>query len=198
MNINSTNNNEKHTTILNELKAELEATDNAPTDVMQFSATEKSQATMRGLVMNNGVDTIKFQEAKDWSGSVFGTYPPSITVERTVNITHQGVPPKDYNGSKGAVVYVGSNVQGKSDNCAWVLAWYIPGDGSSNKIYVETGPSTKYPFHMIDWDAIEGKLESSGSDNHYRDDDTGAEASAQITSTGNIPKVVAVFDATPN
>ncbi|XP_057251430.1 uncharacterized protein LOC125498413 [Beta vulgaris subsp. vulgaris] len=60
----------------------------------------------------------------------------------------------------GAVVYVGPNVQGGPDNCAWIMAWSTPGDGTENKIYVETGPSTKYPSGSIDWDTIKSSCKT--------------------------------------
>lgn len=59
---------------------------------------------------------------------------------------------------------------------------------------METGPSTKYPLGNIDWDPIRAKLTASHTDSYYRDEDTGAEASASIDQSGNIPAAAAVFE----
>lgn len=61
---------------------------------------------------------------------------------------------------------------------------------------METGPCSKYPKNKIDWDSIKDKLMNSINESNHRDDDTGAEASAKIDETGNIPACAAVFDVT--
>ncbi|XP_057542883.1 jasmonate-induced protein homolog [Amaranthus tricolor] len=192
---------DNHRAALDKLKAELGsgAESGLGDDVkMAYSNVnaQPSQATTRACMLNDGVGTITLHDYKDWSGKVFGSYPPSIPMTRSGKSTHRGVPPKDSQGSMGAVVYVGSNVQGQPNNCAWVLAWWVAGDGSSNKIYVETGPCSKYPKNKIDWDSIKDKLMNSINESNHRDDDTGAEASAKIDETGNIPACAAVFDVT--
>ncbi|CAO2828768.1 unnamed protein product [Amaranthus hypochondriacus] len=193
---------DNHREALNNLKEELgSGTESGLGDqnVIAYNSAndaQPSQATTRACMLNNGVGAITLHDHKDWSGKVFGSYPPSIPMTRSGKSTHRGVPPKDAKGSMGAVVYVGSNVQGQPNNCAWVLAWWVPGDGSSNKIYVETGPCSKYPKGEIDWDSIQDKLMNSTHESHDRNDDTGAEACAEIDQNGNIPACAAVFDVT--
>ncbi|XP_010670303.2 jasmonate-induced protein homolog [Beta vulgaris subsp. vulgaris] len=184
---------EKHAAAIIEMMAELGTGDDVP-DSGDSGTKGKSQATTRALMVNNGFGNATFQEKKDWSGSVIGAYPPSLGVNRPGKYTHRGVPPKDFKGSKGAVVYVGSNVQAGPINSAWILAWNVPGDGSPNQIYVETGPNTKYGKGNVDWDSIQNSLNNPKSESHYRDEDTGAEASAKINATGNSPAASAVFD----
>ncbi|CAO2828766.1 unnamed protein product [Amaranthus hypochondriacus] len=190
-----------HREALDKLHAELESGAESGLgdhDVIAFSSVNAQpfQATTRACMLNNGVGTITLHDHKDWSGKVFGSYPPSIPMTRSGKFTHRGIPPKDTKGSMGAVVYVGPNVQGQPINCAWVLAWWVPGEGSPNKVYVETGPCSKYPKGNIDWDSIKDKLMNSICESHDRNEDTGAEASAKIDQTGNIPACVALFDVT--
>lgn len=67
-----------------------------------------------------------------WVGSVFGTYPLTINRGATRGITTRGKPSGDPAGSKVAVVYAGSNVEDGSNNCAWLVAWHVPADGSTS------------------------------------------------------------------
>ncbi|XP_057251938.1 jasmonate-induced protein homolog [Beta vulgaris subsp. vulgaris] len=184
--------NEKHRAAIDELKKELGANESPLSD----ARNAKAQATTKASMLNNGVGTIKFQEKKDWSGSIVGSIPPTIQLNKSGKFSHRGTPPKDSNGSMGAMVYVGPNVQGGSDNCAWIMAWSTPGDGTENKIYVETGPSTKYPSGSIDWDTIKSSLQNSSNESHYFDEDSQTEVSAQIAKNGNNPLAAAVFDVT--
>lgn len=111
---------------------------------------QKQQVNVKAELRNDtSKGTLTFQEKKDWSGSVFGDYPEKISINRTDKFEHSGVPPHDLNGSMGGVIYVGPNVQGGPDKCAWLLAWSAVGDDATpNKV-------CKYKFEFvlssIDW-----------------------------------------------
>uniref|UniRef100_A0A803MNG3 Jasmonate-induced protein n=2 Tax=Chenopodium quinoa TaxID=63459 RepID=A0A803MNG3_CHEQI len=148
-------------------------------------------ATTGGWILNFGEDTIVFQEPKDWSGSVLGDYPPQIDVKTSAKFTHQGD-----DGSMGAVVYVGPRKKGGSTECAWVFAWYTPGNGNANKTYVEVGPAEDYPKGNIDrWEIIKANLlNAPGHTSHAIDNvKTGAEASSSIK-PGYTSVATSVFD----
>lgn len=97
-----------------------------------FQAAAQTTTTVK--MLNNGVGAVKYQENKDWSGSIFGSYPKTVAIGGIGKFSHRGVPPQDSEGSKGAIVYVGPRVEGGPDDCAWVFAWSVPDDGSSNKV----------------------------------------------------------------
>ena len=156
-----------------------------------------AQTTTHAEMLNNGVGTVKFQEKKDWSGSVFGSYPQSIATSRSGKFSHRGVPPQDVEGSMGGIVYVGPRVQGGSDDCAWVFAWSVAGDGTPNKVYAECGLASKYPPGNINWDKIKTSLTTASSEIEYSDDTSRSEISASIDASGNTPALAVVFQVNP-
>lgn len=109
----------------------LMASNNVPAGAL--NALAQSQATTTMNMSNMGVGQMIVHDKFDWSGSVLGSY-PTINTMNTRNFIHRGVPPKDPQGSYGCVIYAGPNVQGGANNCAWVLAWKVLGDGSPNKV----------------------------------------------------------------
>lgn len=131
---------EEQRVILDKLKAEL------PEAVMPVTASgllgddkkgKSTQVYVRASMLNNGVATMNYRDHKLWSGSIIGSYPDDIEMNGARSTTHQGVPPKDTEGSMGAIVFVGPNVQDGADDCAWVLAWSVLGDGTTeNKVNI--------------------------------------------------------------
>ncbi|XP_057251685.1 jasmonate-induced protein homolog [Beta vulgaris subsp. vulgaris] len=120
--------NEKHRAAIDELKKELGANESPLSD----ARNAKAQATTKASMLNNGVGTIKFQEKKDWSGSIVGSIPPTIQINKSGKFSHRGTPPKDSNGSMELGVRWSQCASGP-DNCAWIMAWSTPGDGTENK-----------------------------------------------------------------
>lgn len=115
---------EKNRAILVDLKNEIKSS---------IGARNSNQATTNMNMSNTGVGKMIVYDKHDWSGSVLGTY-PNIDRNDSANFIHRSVLPKDPQGSYGCVIYAGPNVQDGSDNCAWVLAWKVLGDGSPNKV----------------------------------------------------------------
>ncbi|CAO2828762.1 unnamed protein product [Amaranthus hypochondriacus] len=175
---------EKNMGILIQLKNEIKSS--------KAAALDQSQASTIMNMTNMGVGKMTVHAQKDWSGSVLGIYPNMDRYE-TRNFIHRATPPKDPLGSYGCVIYAGPNVQGGAVNCAWVLAWRAPGDGSKNQVYVKTGLLSQYPKDDVDWAAIKTSLDGSGNTSQTRDPTSGAEASAIIDESGNIAAASALF-----
>ena len=98
-----------------------------------IGARNSNQATTNMNISNTGVGKMIVHDKHDWSGSVLHTY-PNIDTNDSANFIHRSILPEDPQGSYGCVIYAGPNVQGGSDNCAWVLAWKVLGNASLNKV----------------------------------------------------------------
>lgn len=61
------------------------------------------------------------------------------------------------------------------------------------QVYVEAGPAAKYQPATLDWDKVKQKLDNSSDTSYYKDQPTGAEASAQIDVVGDTAEIAAVF-----
>ena len=66
-----------------------------------------------------------------WFGSIIGTFPKTIGKGGIGSIASRGDPPGNKTGSKVAVIYTGSNIVDGPNNCAWLLAWHAPADGTT-------------------------------------------------------------------
>ncbi|CAO2828761.1 unnamed protein product [Amaranthus hypochondriacus] len=74
-----------------------------------------------------------------WFGSIIGTFPKTIVKGGIGSIASRGDPPGNKTGSKVAVIYTGSNIVDGPNNCAWLLAWHAPADGTSPNKNLENG-----------------------------------------------------------
>lgn len=96
------------------------------------SQLQQQVATSVSITNETHTGSLKFKESKNWEGSnQSGGYPRTIWDNQTSQFTHQG---GYWENSIGAVIYVGPNKVGRSDNCAWLVAWNVTRNGPSNHV----------------------------------------------------------------
>ncbi|KNA07007.1 hypothetical protein SOVF_175870 [Spinacia oleracea] len=162
------------------------------TNNMKLGAVNQ-QANQNSAVVyiNNSTPAkINFNQNLNWAGSVIGTpYPTTITAMSSASFTHAAQP---IDGSKGAVVYFGSNKDGIPSG--WLLAWFAPAKmtpTNPNRVHVECGPSAKYG--SVDWDVIKARLDVADSYNNHFDPVTHTTIAAEITPGGSFAAIGANF-----
>jgi len=98
----------------------------------------KDKAVVNGSMLNSASGPqMKLHAHHNWSGLPFALFPDEFAKGDTGEFVHKGEKPTDIQGSKGVVVYAGTNQSGTPDtfDCAWLLAWSAPFPDSNEHNY---------------------------------------------------------------
>ncbi|KNA11535.1 hypothetical protein SOVF_134270 [Spinacia oleracea] len=159
---------------------------------MEKDVANKQQQNSAAVSMTNSTRAnVKFSKSNNWFGQVTGSYPATIASSALGKFTHNA---DTKNGSKGAVIYLGTNVQGF--NCGWLLAWSAPKaptPNNPNRVYVTCGAAEN--FKNVNWNQILTKLNTSGDIVNYLDPVTKTAIHANIQPGTNSASVGASFGA---
>lgn len=158
---------------------------------MAVDAKNMQQNSAVVAMTNSTFASINFSKSHNWFGQITGSYPGVITKGSHATFTHKA---DAKNGSKGAVVYMGTNKEGMP--CGWLLAWYAPIDPSPstrNKVYVTCGKAAN--FDNVNWNQVQTKLDASADLVNYYDSTTKTAIHANIQPGANFASVGASFGA---
>ena len=116
-----------------------------------------------GCIYNATGSTITHSVKHDFSGKLAAqsTYPAKIENGQYGVFKHEGTC-GNYPGSCGAVVYRGTNKDGKA--CDWMFSWSNP-TSKDNKVLTEIAEHGHYKANSNDptWDHVHEKLSESGT-----------------------------------